>query len=270
MVSARAQTAGLFAHLCSEGRIASESRRYLGGVYGGEFCLLQPGTYHTLEGITDTITPFSHMDVFYHPQRKDSFPTRPGQLDLTPFAHLMQPRLNDLKGVHIPCRFVPSDPFRFRDTLLRMIDRWNQHDTLSRLEAQSLATELVVMLLQDHTEQQGISGESDASLKWMTSYLHLHLSEPLTTRQMAARANLSPSRFRAVFQERFGMPPHQYLTQLRLRHARDLLKQTDYKLHQIADYCGFADAHHFAKTFKKETGQAPGAYRREHRTKTIF
>ncbi|WP_337101108.1 AraC family transcriptional regulator [Paenibacillus sp. YIM B09110] len=236
----------------------------------GEFCLLQPRTLHALEGLTPTVTPFAHFDIFYHPRRKESFPTRAGQTDLTPYDGLIQPRVNDLAGMRLPSRFKPHDPFRFRDTMLRMVDCWNRHDTLNRLEAQGLATELIVMLLRDHTSLGTHTAPSASSLKWMTSYLHLNLSESLTVEDMARRANLSPSRFRTVFKQQFGQPPHQYLLQLRLRHACELLEQTDYPLHTVADYCGFADLHHFAKSFKGEIGQAPGAYRKSRSKNHLF
>ena len=99
----------------------------------------------------------------------------------------------------------------------------------------------------------------------MTSYFSSHLSEPLTLADMASRARLSPSRFSAVFREQFGMPPHRYLLQLRVRHAQELLRSTALTLSEIAGYCGFANEHHFSYSFKKRVGQAPGAYRRDHR-----
>ncbi|WP_419871430.1 helix-turn-helix domain-containing protein [Candidatus Pristimantibacillus sp. PTI5] len=236
----------------------------------GEFCLLQPGTLHMLEGLTHTITPFAHLDFFYHSQRKESFPTKAGQTDLTAYLHLLQPRINDLSGLRIPSRFKPRDPFRFKDTMLRMVECWNRHDPLNRLEAQSCATELIIMLLQDHAERSLNTATSDTSLKWMTAYLHMHLAESITIEEMASRANLSPSRFRTVFKQQFGQPPHQYLLQLRLRHACELLLQTKYPLHTIAEYCGFADLHHFSKIFRKHIGDAPGAYRKARQQAIIF
>ncbi|MBW7459838.1 AraC family ligand binding domain-containing protein, partial [Paenibacillus sepulcri] len=51
----------------------------------GQFCLVQPGSLVVLEGLTDTITPYAHLDVFYNPERERSFATRPGQLDLSAY-----------------------------------------------------------------------------------------------------------------------------------------------------------------------------------------
>jgi transcriptional regulator GlxA family with amidase domain len=78
---------------------------------------------------------------------------------------------------------------------------------------------------------------------------------------MARRANLSPSRFAAVFRQHFGLSPHQYFLRLRIEHAQELLRTTDLPQRDIAAYCGFADVHHFSKAFKRITRLPPGVYR---------
>jgi len=248
-----------------ECRIEADGTEYV--CTGGEFCLIQPGSLLLLEGVTSTITPFAHLDLFYNPLREQSFPTRAGQVDLTEYKELMQPRLNDLEDVRVPVRFTPAQPVRFRDTMLRMIASWQRSDPLSRLEAQHDATELILTVLREHGGQEKQAASAEPTLNWITSYFSFNLSEPLSVEQMAGRAHLSPSRFSAVFKERFGVPPHKYLLQLRIQHAGELLKTTGLGLQDIAAYCGFADIHHFSKAFKRSTGLSPGAYREAQRTR---
>lgn len=248
-----------------ECRIEADGTEYV--CAGGEFCLIQPGSLLLLEGVTSTITPFAHLDLFYNPLREQSFPTRAGQVDLTEYKELMQPRLNDLEDVRVPVRFTPAQPVRFRDTMLRMIASWQRSDPLSRLEAQHDATELILTVLREHGGQEKQAASAEPTLNWITSYFSFNLSEPLSVEQMAGRAHLSPSRFSAVFKERFGVPPHKYLLQLRIQHAGELLKTTGLGLQDIAAYCGFADIHHFSKAFKRSTGLSPGAYREAQRTR---
>jgi transcriptional regulator GlxA family with amidase domain len=87
------------------------------------------------------------------------------------------------------------------------------------------------------------------------------LAEPLRVRDLAERAHLSQSHFSALFRQRFGMSPHQYLIHLRIQRAQELLRTTPHSLAYIAEQCGFADVHHLAKTFKRMNGISPGAYR---------
>jgi AraC-like DNA-binding protein len=227
----------------------------------GEFCLLQPGTTHDLRGLDDNETPFMHMDIFYHPERERSFPTKPGQLDLTAYSHLMQPRLNHLDGLDIPVKLRPNSPHLYADLLLKMIEGWLAPDSIRKLEVQALGTQLVYAIIRDHAKKTIEASPNQHQLDWVDSYLSFHLAESISIDAMAKRAHLSPSRFRDVFRGRFGMPPHQYLISLRLQHAKELLTTTSNTMAAIAEYCGFSDVFHFAKTFKQHTGDTPGAYR---------
>jgi len=227
----------------------------------GDFALVQPGELHSFEAPVATTTPYVHFDVFYNPRREESFPTPAGRVDLTGYEHLMQPRLNDVAGVSVPTRFRPSHQSRFRESLLSMVTLSQSTDPLDQLEAQGVATEAIALLLRDFTTTTQKT-RPPASLRWMTSYLSLRLGEQITVEDLAARAHLSPSRFAAVFRDQFGVPPHTYLTRLRVEHARSLLATTDTGQAEIARLCGFADSPHFSKVFRRITGCVPGAYRR--------
>ncbi|QTH41367.1 helix-turn-helix domain-containing protein [Cohnella sp. LGH] len=228
----------------------------------GDFCLIQPGSLNLLEGLTDTVTPFAHMDIFYQPEREQSFPTRAGQIDLSPYSHLLQPRLNDVYGIEVPVRLQPRHPAKFRDTFLHLVECWQHREPLMQLKAQHAATELVLAIIEEHQAVNQPVRPSPQSINWIMPYLSLHLGEPLSIREMAKRANLSPSRFSALFRQRFGMAPYQYLLELRVNHAKELIETTELSQEEIASYCGFANIHHFSKAFKKKTGRPPGAFRR--------
>lgn len=234
----------------------------------GDFCFAQPGSLKVMRGLTPTVTPFAHFDMFYNPLREESFPTRAGQTDLKDYLHLIQPCLNDIDGIHIPVRLHPKDPEKFRMTMLRMVESWQNRDPLRQMEAQSLASELIVRIIYDHNGIRFSEMETLPSFNWFPSYLSLHLSESVTVEDMARRANLSVSRFREVFKKTFDMPPHKYLMHIRIQHAKELLINTEYSVEKIAEYCGFADIHHLSKTFKKMVGITPSFFRNNHNTTT--
>jgi AraC-like DNA-binding protein len=228
----------------------------------GDFCLIQPGELHTLEGPAHTITPYVHLDVFYNPARERSFVVRSGRVDVSGLEDLKQPGLEEAVGVKVPTRFVPPHPAQFRDTMLKTIGIWQRSDFLGQLESHYLATGLVLSVLQGYSRPSSDSPDQPEFLNWITSSMSLHLSEPLSVSDMATRAGLSPSRFSQVFRNRFGRPPHQFLLHLRIQRAQDLLHHTSLTMRDISAQCGFSDVHHFAKTFKRLSGQTPGSYRR--------
>jgi len=236
-----------------------EGRRH--HLNAGDFCLIQPGELHTLEGPAHTITPYIHLDVFYNPAREDSFVVRSGKVDAPNGNTLLQPRLEAATGVRVPTKFVPLHPAQFRDTMLKTIGIWQRRDFLGQLESHYLATGLVLALLQAYSRGSADSPDQPEFLNWITSFMSLHLSEPLSVADMAGRAGLSASRFSQVFRDRFGRPPHQFLLHLRIQRAQDLLQHTGLTMREISVQCGFSDVHHFAKTFRRISGQTPGSYR---------
>jgi AraC-like DNA-binding protein len=225
------------------------------------WCFLQPGDLHTLKGATNTITPFIHFDVFYNPAREQSFPTQAGQVELATFGDLLQPRLDEALGIHVPLDFEPSEPWRLREALFRAIAVWQGRAPLHLLEAQYLLTGIVVALLRDHGYGDIPAPQGIATMSWITSYLSFRLTEPISVVDMARRANLSVSRFHALFRQHFGCAPHQYLLRLRCHRAQELLGSTDATLHEIAHDCGFANAYHLSRVFKRITGVSPRTFR---------
>lgn len=77
--------------------------------------------------------------------------------------------------------------------------------------------------------------------------------------ELAAMANLSPWYFLRQFRLRYGMPPHAWLIQARLRKARQLL-QNGGRPADVSLQCGFTDQSHFTRHFKRAMGVSPGKF----------
>lgn len=234
---------------------------------GGDICLIQPNQTLTLRGISRTITPFVHMDIFYNSNREQSFPTKPGQLDLTAYAHLLQNRLNDFSDIDIPVIIQVQHPQQFKDLFLKMIGFWLSGNPYSAFEAQTIGSDLILSIIKAYCDTSSSAAPKPQDLNWISSYFSFHLSERISVGEMAKRANLSISRFSKLFLKNFGVSPYQYLLQLRLKHAMELLHTSNLKLHQIADYCGFANEQHMSKAFRKAFGVSPGSARMQHGVK---
>ncbi len=83
----------------------------------------------------------------------------------------------------------------------------------------------------------------------------------LSIKQIADVSFLSVSRFRYNFKAEMGIPPIKYINNLRLSHAKELIKHSTTPIYEVAVASGFSDMFYFSKLFKKETGHSPTKYR---------
>lgn len=91
------------------------------------------------------------------------------------------------------------------------------------------------------------------------NYIHEHFrNTDLSVTQLADIFGTSESYFRRVFTEKFDRSPLQYVTDLRLKYARELLQTGDYSVSQAAYMSGFRDAKYFSRFVKKRLGISPG------------
>ena len=95
-------------------------------------------------------------------------------------------------------------------------------------------------------------------------YLKDNFFEDLPLPVVARRAGFSVPAFTRIFRQATGSSYLAYLRAVRVAHARKLLTTTELNIEQIAQECGFCSQHHLIRSFKKELGQTPGAYRKEH------
>ncbi|WP_031508732.1 AraC family transcriptional regulator [Streptomyces megasporus] len=88
------------------------------------------------------------------------------------------------------------------------------------------------------------------------------MTDPPTLERLAAELGTSPFSLLRAFRERYGMPPHAWLTSARVRRARRLLEE-GVPPAEAATAVGFADQPHLGRHFRRIVGVPPGAYQRE-------
>lgn len=236
-------------------RFVVEDRPYL--LAPGQVFLAQPGDRLTLEGLTDTVTPYLHCDVVDQPGRDERFSPGPGFLDLAPYQHLVQPRLDDLLHVSLPPVVVPADPIAFRDQLIACIGLWQTGTALNRLEAHVILAGLFVKILRAHLADAPLQPRVPSILRPLDAFLRHHLHEQITVRMMADHIGFSVPHLTRLCHQYWQQTPHQRLLHLRLEHSLLLLQNVDLSIAQIARYCGFADTQHFVHVFRKHVGSTP-------------
>ena len=91
-------------------------------------------------------------------------------------------------------------------------------------------------------------------------YVRAHLSEPLTVADMAEQVSLSPSAFAHLFRDVTGRSPYQFLKEMRLDQARELLVDGNLAVARVSKEVGYASVSHFISEFRGRFGVTPRAY----------
>ena len=100
-------------------------------------------------------------------------------------------------------------------------------------------------------------------LNKVKEYMHSNYNKDSISLQDAAEhVNVSPSHLSKVFSQETGQTFIEYLTQIRIRKAMELLKTTSAKSYEIADQVGYNDAHYFSSLFKRVTGMTTTEFRK--------
>ncbi|MGD6993201.1 helix-turn-helix domain-containing protein [Sutcliffiella horikoshii] len=100
-------------------------------------------------------------------------------------------------------------------------------------------------------------------IKDACTYMEKYFSDEITLDMLAESAGMTPSYFSKKFKEQLGVSPIQYLLEIRMKVARDLLKEQEQNVKQISQKIGFQDEFYFSRKFKSYYGVSPRLYRKK-------
>jgi two-component system response regulator YesN len=94
------------------------------------------------------------------------------------------------------------------------------------------------------------------------SFIRREFTDKVSLEDVAAEVSLSPTYFSRLFKEEAGQSFKSYLNDLRIGEAKNLLRETDIPLIDIASRVGFEDQSYFSRVFRNVVGISPGRFRR--------
>jgi AraC-like DNA-binding protein len=137
-------------------------------------------------------------------------------------------------------------------------------ESASTLERESRLLATILTLLSRHATAPSLAYEparEPGAVERVRRYLHEHYAENPSLSDLAALAGLSPYHLLRVFRRTTQLPPHAYLTQVRVAQARTLLA-AGLPAVRVAMETGFTDQSHLTRHFKRAFGVTPGQYAR--------
>lgn len=136
----------------------------------------------------------------------------------------------------------------------------------SPLELQERLGEILGRFVVRHARwAEAPSPRLDGPVLRARALLEERFAEALSLEDLAREAGCSPFRLVRAFRETWGMPPHAWQLQLRVRRGQALLRG-GWTAAGAAAELGFADQSHFSRVFRRIVGMPPGVYARQVRT----
>ena len=94
-------------------------------------------------------------------------------------------------------------------------------------------------------------------------FIQENYSRPLKLADAAEKAGLSSAYFSTVFKKETGKSFSEYLTDLRVERAKELLGDRDVRISEVCEIVGYPDPNYFSKIFRKAVGMSPEKYRKQ-------
>lgn len=130
----------------------------------------------------------------------------------------------------------------------------------SKIMIRNYISELIIEVIKG--EEKNNNNETLIGSKWeVIEYIEHHIEENINIRDLASLMKISEGRFKILFKERVGIPPKEYILRQKIKVAKELLRNTDVSVTQIAYKLGFSSSQYFTTVFKRFNIDSPKVYR---------
>ncbi|MDM5277465.1 response regulator [Paenibacillus silvae] len=111
-----------------------------------------------------------------------------------------------------------------------------------------------------------LGNKEHVQIKRVKEYIEANYAQNITLDSIAELIYMNPSYFSTFFKKHTGQNYKQYLTEIRMKHARQMLLHSDLMVYEIAEKVGYNSARLFSDMFRKHYGQIPQEFRQSKGT----
>lgn len=113
------------------------------------------------------------------------------------------------------------------------------------------------------------SGDRKSLITYVKKYVYENFDKPLSLDILGEAVHLHPAYLSKIFKEETNINLSNYITDIRMQKAAELLEQTGLKVNEIMYLTGYRKSQHFTKLFKEKFGVTPMEYRRKKQISTV-
>lgn len=117
----------------------------------------------------------------------------------------------------------------------------------------------LIQFMADH--KQRLTTES-APVDMIRYYIDCNITNNIKMSDISNMFHYTPQHIIKIFKEKYGVTPHRYILDSKLRMSLPILRGTNKSIEEISNELGFSDPRHFSAQFEKRTGIRPLAYRK--------
>ncbi len=164
-----------------------------------------------------------------------------------------------------PSVFIPKHYQEIKE-LYRRIDANTYPFPENTGKAKLLLKELMFIISADIVETLSVDCKSTHSndyIEGVYKYINNNYMNDIFIKDIAKKICINQNYLIRLFKEKTNMTPNQYLNEVRLFHARQMLIESSLKTSEIAIRCGYNNPSYFAECFKKKFFKTPTEYRKE-------
>ena len=218
----------------------------------GDAFVVSPGNLHFMGSQTGNVDYFT----FLFPLKYISFRT-----DDILDDKLLEP----LNSGHLIISPEIEDTVKEQCEQLVEIYGAKKEESQSKITAQ-IKTKIILLQFILELWKKGFIVENDTSgkntvEKEMVSYIQQNFTGKILLKEFGEQFHLSEKYISRYFKEHFHITISQYVTYLRLEHAKQLLQDTDIPVTEVAMQSGYQNVSYFIRSFKKTYGMSPLKYR---------
>ncbi len=138
---------------------------------------------------------------------------------------------------------------------------WQTNHPFYQLSIKRTVYEIIFMLMIEQQKNYLPSRKEQIILPALEKIKSDIDNPDLSVTELSKICNISEVYFRKIFIEKFGISPKEYIIDVRINQAKDLLKSGLFSVSDVAKFCGYTEPCHFSREFKKRTGESPANYK---------
>lgn len=143
----------------------------------------------------------------------------------------------------------------------KLLKKWNSRDLCTQSECVCMLYGIYMRLIRSETSAYLPGSKRELFEAAVQKLATEYSSEDFSVTSLASQAEMSEVHFRRCFKQIYHVSPQQYLLELRLNRAKELLQYDTTPVSEVAHICGMPDPCYFSRLFKQKTGYAPSEYR---------